>query len=470
MRIDIMGYIKKLIIVSQSLLFSWIGNGQNEIAKQVRINDPIPNFTLKDIEYSRNKELSSTDLRGKDVILCFWSRFCSGAYKNFSVMNELAKEFQGELEIIMIGGRENQIHYNNKEEIDSLKAFYKRTKKLQNLKLPVVYDLDLYQRFVPRGVPHLIWIDKTGIVKAVTASIDSIQIRAFLKGEPFDFRDASYDGMIRTQERADAYDFRQPFLVDGNGGESGDFVFRSLITPYTGNMPQGGLLTRNLDRYPILDKLEGIASLINLYKLAYFGYYWNYEDWFRDENYNQLILDIREPNIFDEYSYSIPYKNIYWYSLIVPKYRSDSNSLKWKMQQDLEYYFGYKARIERKKMPYWRITAKERTKKRIRTSGGQYKVTTDQYTYLGVQNIPFTKYLKMLLVMIAPASNLELPIIDETGIDFNVDIQVTEVDKSEFSDIKRVLRQQGFNIEMTEKDFNVLIIEDRDNMNFGKPK
>ncbi|UNY98616.1 peroxiredoxin family protein [Zhouia spongiae] len=434
--------------------------GQEVNLENVQIDHPVPDFILENVQHYRQKTVSSDNLKGKFVVLCFWHRFCSGAYKNFSRMNRLAREFRGKVEFIMIGGRSNKSEYNRNEELDSLMALFERTRKMQNLQLPSSYDIDLYQRFVTAGAPHLIWIDDKGIVQAVTANIDSTRLEAFLAGKEFDFFDYSMEGLERSKQRPDVYDAENPFLVDGNGGKSDSFQYRSLITPYTNEMPLAMGITRKVKWYHWQGKLEGVAALEELYKLAYFGYFGNYDDWYREENYNQLVLDIKNKRPFTRYNYNIPIENIYWYSLIVPQHKRNPKSLMKIIQNDLDNYFGYQARIEKRMLPYWCITANEQVKEKIKTKNGPSKLITDQFTYVGAQNLPFTKYLKMLFIMIAPGPGIEFPIIDETGIEGNIDIPVKDVDLSNFEDTKKVLRKLGFDIKKAYKDFNVLVISD----------
>lgn len=446
-------FLLSFLCSSQSL------RSQQVTLENVRIGHPVPDFTLENVQYYRQKTVSSEDLKGKFVILCFWSRFCTGAFTNFSRMDDLAKRFKGRVEIIMVGGRGNQSEYDKNRELDSLEILFERTKKMQDLNLPISYDIDLFQHFVPYGVPHFIWIDDKGIVQAVTGNIDSTMAKTFLAREEFDFYDASMEGRQRSKQRQDAYDYKKPFLVNGNGGKSDSFQYRSLITPYTNDMPRGISLTRTVDLYENQGKLEGIAPLENLYKLAFFGYYMNY-DWYSEENYNRLILNIKDKTPFSQYNYNIPIENMYWYSLIVPPHKRDPESLKHIMQQDLENYFGYRAKIEKLKLPYWSITAGRKIQKKLKAKGKQGKILGDWYTSIGAQDISIQKYIKSIFYIIALGSSNELPIIDETGLEGNIDIAIEDVDLSNFEDVKRVLQKQGFTVEMAYKKFNVLVISD----------
>lgn len=422
----------------------------------------VPDFTLHPIENYSVKEISSEALRGKHVILAFWNRTCSGSFSMLKKLDAFHKKYKGQAEIIAVGGRTRQREYNIQMEIKQLKDYYAKVDDLYDLTLPVVFDPILFKRFVVEGAPYLVWIDPAGIVRAVTGTLNDSWIKAFLKGESFVYGDLSYSALHHEEIRPDRYDSHKPFLADNNGGESDRFEYRSLLTPYQNGMPRGPILNYTL--YKPHDKIEGVAGLENLYRLAYFGYYWNYETWPGDENYKHVILKVKDTSAFKDFSMYGDRRNAYWYSLILPEGRREIHREMEILRQDLDRYFDYTARIELKSMPYWSVRANPKAILKYKTKGEASEILGDQFMSLGIVNTSVDEYLKTLFYIIAAGGSKELPIVNETGIDFALDIPVTIGDRSDFESLKKVLTSQGFKIEKKTRKFRVLVISDKESM------
>ncbi|RNL90102.1 hypothetical protein ED312_06665 [Sinomicrobium pectinilyticum] len=462
----------KSVIVMGVVICSLNLNAQDS-GEYPEIGKHIPDFVLQDIDYYPNKEINSEELKGKFVILYFWSRFCSGAVKSLSRVNDLHKRFKDRAEIILVGGEPagtaNKYMLPGQEPgMDKLRDLYERLGKKQNWQAPIAFDPKLFQRFVPGGyVPHAVWIDDKGIVQAITTTINQEKVQSFLNKELFPFKDSSYEAYKEGKEDKDTYDTQTPLLIDGKGGKPTDFLYRSLLTEYKLKTPLVPGIPISVDDacqdqgYIPKGKLEGAATLESLYKLAYLGYWElllqkkeNISSY--KENYNQVLLEMVEDSLFTSYDYG-DRKNMFCYSLIVPPERATPKLLMEFMQRDLQNYFGYHAQVEKRKLPYWKITTTDKAKKELRSKGGEYRYKGDNFTKIGYQNVPIDDYLTELFYMVR---SKELPIINESGIKGNIDINEADVIWSDFDDIKRLLRKQGFIIERAEKEFKVLVISD----------
>ncbi|MBC9797034.1 TlpA family protein disulfide reductase [Sinomicrobium weinanense] len=463
--------MKKTVFIFLIFL-SWT-YGEAQENHYPEIGKPVPDFTLKNMEDYTHTKIRSQDLKGKFVILCFWSRFCSGAIKNLSKMNTLYQQFKGKAEIICIGG-EHEISPGSymlpgqEPGMDKLKELYTQLKDLQGLEVPITFDPGLFQRFVPRTVPHILWIDDKGIVQAITSSnsINAENIQSFLEGKPFFFWDESY--AARQERKQHTYDRQKPFLTDSNGGKDTNFLYRSLLASYTRDMHKVPSLPYSMQQvyrthgYTPQGWLEGWATLQDFYKMAYLAYWWLTNEEKKEprvkNHYNRVVLELKNDSLFTDYDYESR-KNMYVYSLIVPPERATPQYLMKTMQQDLYRYFGYEAKVETRTLPYWRITAPENTQRKLKTKGGKYALLGNGFTRIGFRNVSMDKYLNALLYMIR--ATVPIPIINETGIEGYIDIKETEVLLSDFEAIKQLLKKQGFIIEKAEKAFEVIVISDK---------
>tara|TARA_R110001592_G_scaffold62863_16_gene192482 strand:- start:1954 stop:2238 length:285 start_codon:yes stop_codon:yes gene_type:complete len=91
-----------------------------------------------------------------------------------------------------------------------------------------------------------------------------------------------------------------------------------------------------------------------------------------------------------------------------------------KIQSDLKSYFGYKVSIEKRRLPYWQITASKETLDKLKTMGGKREMVTDAYTKVGFSNVSVDDYLDALLYIVVP--KLKMPVINEISNQETIDI------------------------------------------------
>lgn len=446
--------MKKYIHVLLLLLFTGLscfqGTAQNTTEKEYPvIGKPIPDFTLTDIEYFRQKKATKSDLKGKPVILDFFAMGCSSCFASFPKLNKLHQQFKDQVDIILVG-----------KEHEKIRETYEKFRKKQKLELPVTYESKIFERWGIRGVPRVIWIDAEGIVKAVTSSpeLNAENIQVLIKGNKFTFR-ADYS---KKEKASEVNIFEKALLIGGNGGQDMDFTFRSILYPWDPATKQRipwsieNLLGDPKKRKKINMAFYGYqctgACLWQLYKIAYLGY----DRWYDPTGnwYNLPILELSDPSKF-EHDFSTG-KNVYNYSIIVPEEKGSPAYIQKIMQQDLERYLGISASVEKRMAPYWRVSATEKAKRKLKTKhpGITPKV---EGSHAG------RKYRNVTMKSIVQGLNSYHQggpaIVDETGIDYNVDLYLDAL-LTDFEDIKKELKKQGLILEKAEKEMTVLVIKD----------
>ena len=447
------------------LIMSMGLKAQVQSPMDIQIGKPLPEMVLKDIQYYPKDKVNTKDLIGTPFILKFWSRGCGSSIRYLSKADKLLKEFKGQLKIIVVAGKaasylEGQTPGQEREELENL---FERIRTLQGLELPITYDLELFKKVVPRGVPHLIFVDRNGVVKAVTTELNAEIINSFLKGEDLPLKDYSKRGLIREEERIDAYDYHKFFMVGHNGGRNDSFEFRSILTPYTDDMPMGKMLPVQMEQYDYWKKIEGFGGLNELYKLAYLGKHNDILKALYWEKYPMPVLELQNKRPFTEVRYNKPLRHVYWYSLVVPERLGNKASLMTAMQHDLEDFFGYEARMVRRKLPYWKITLPEEAREQLRSEGGEPTIESDYFTRIAVTNTPVGQFVHKILYLISPYGHDGIPLLDQTGEGLNVDVPVQDVDFFDFMAIKEVLESLGFQVEKTYGEFDALVIRDSGN-------
>ena len=411
---------------------------------KIEVGKPFPVTLFKKINYYPGDELNLQNLRGKWVILDFWNIHCIDCIKSFPKMNAVRADLKDSVEIILIG-------LQDKEK--KIKKLFEKFQSKLDLKLPVIYDSTLFKRFGIQACPYVVILDGTGIVRAITYSVGKEDMRSFMAGnEPA-------LGAAFTKSEADElykfYDSDKPLLMYGNGGNDSEFLFRSVLTKWKDlpTMRDEFISSRNHNRI----QATGI-DLFSLYWLAYCDtvesrsprYYPieqnTYGNWWLSP-----VLELKNPSDFaSDFNTG---KNIYNYSLIVPKERGDPLYLQSILRSELNTFFPYKVTVQKRRMPYWRLVLLNDSVEKTRTNS-QTQSMNFRHTGFALANQPV-----QLIVNAIFNYNQLLIITDETGIKGNIDITMNCI-MTDFNEIIEALRKNGLDLVQGEKEMNVIVVSD----------
>ncbi|WP_217604897.1 TlpA disulfide reductase family protein [Chitinophaga sp. GbtcB8] len=418
------------LLLQQAFAFK----GENPV-----IGKPCPQFTLKNIKYYHKKEASLKDFKGKWLLLDFWNKNCVVCVKTFPKTNSLRKQFKDSVDFILVGRQDKE------NEIEQL---FEKFRSKMNLDLPCSFDSSLVKQWEYYANPVVVVIDPDGIVRALTTSIDSTSLRRLMHGESVN--------LYGIEEKK--YDESIPFLVNNNGAPDSVFLYRSLISVWTTSTPYYNMPIKLSLQTGKLEEL-GI-SLQKLYNLAYIGdTYWSFTPSYpwQDTLYGNYclepIVEVTDKSNF-EADRNTGRRKLFCYSQVFPKGNATELSVRSTIQKDLQSCFGYNVTIKTKKMPYWRLTfLKEEYKDSLRAKRGPQSVSQTHAQFKG-KNIPISSLLGQIAFKNEP--NIA-PFIDETGVDFNIDIELNCI-FTDINDVKSSLLKKGLLLEKSEKEMKVLVI------------
>lgn len=435
---------------------SWAQSGimQRFPAEGVRC----PAFTLHNIHYFPLKQASLKDFAGKWLVLDFWGKNCGSCVQSFPRTDAMQRAFSGKVQFMLVGLQ---------DEEGQIEPMYTRFRAVEKLGIPCAFDSSLFRQWCISALPHIVIIDEKGIVRGVTNRVDSLQITVFLNGKT-PVLDPTYHSACRDfddpRDVRIRFNDRKPFLMNGNGGVDSEFLFRSILTRFEPAQSEGW--ATHIDRHSEEDSTfpAGMFQAIGcpltfLYKFAYFGRdKWNCFDtaWY-GKYAREPIIETK--NAVFNYAYSPVCKNVFCYSLIIPKEQGTKARMQQIMQRDLVNYFGFEVSIETRKFPCWKLVATDEARLKLRTAG--LMIHRDPNEVSGFINIiPRAKYkLQDVPVrrLIAALGSLGDVILDETGIEGNIDITMECVTND---DIIRSLHENGLSLVPIEKDMKVLVIRD----------
>lgn len=396
---------------------------------QIQVGSQIPNIQFEDIINFKSKSINIKDFRGKYLILDFWAIFCTPCIALIPKMEEFQKQFDGELQIMMIA-------LQSKE---ATKNFYlKRGELGRPISLPSVMDSSLGKLFGISFIPHYVWIDKEGIVRAITDNnqVTKENIKKFINGDELNLP-------IKADPVAINYDYNTPLLVNGNGGNGKSLKYHSILSGYIEGL--GGAYSLKADSC----KIVGLNCTIpGLYLIAY-----------GDNNSalptNLLNLQVRDSSKYIPDLKNLDYwqkTNLYCYELIVP------DSLAHKrlaiMRKDLERLFGLQADFETQDKNCFVLIKKSNNLLKTNKGKSQRKVTP---TSIRIQNMP----ISTLIGSISHYHPRKI-FLDETTHKGNVDIDI-EADILDVESVKRSLSKYGLDIIMVKREIESLTLKESTN-------
>jgi thiol-disulfide isomerase/thioredoxin len=401
---------------------------------------PCPDFVLHNIHYYSPKEATLKDFSGKWLVLDFWNKHCGACIGSFPKVSKLQQQFGDKVQFMLVG-------IEDKEQ--QIEPMYAKFREKEGLVMPCAFDSSLAKRWDIYTAPYIIVINPEGVVQAITYSLSASDVEGFLEGHPprlpkaFRVHEDEIDTRI-------PYDPARPLLIQGNGGADSAFLFRSLLSGFDAfeqhnSIPDKITATVLQGRFQVLG-----VPLFMLYNYAYYG------KPRPDSGVRfQPVLDIKDSTVFQ---YSSKYsKELFCYSLTVPKAQANQSRLQSIMQRDLEVYFGYTAKIEEWEVPCWKLVATSDAAKHLQTKGGPeiFREIIPKADF-DAHNWPFKNFLQLLKYY----NGGDDEIIDETGITGNIDIEMHSI-LTDAGEVNKGLARYGLSLVRGKRPERVLVISDK---------
>jgi alkyl hydroperoxide reductase subunit AhpC len=459
--------MRRALVCLILVMFNFCGNAKtrdaNDESDEPVIGQLCPDFQFDKSDFFNKGSFALHELRGKWIVLDFWSRFCSACIGNFPHVSEMQQKFGTKLQFLMVTF-DDSAHYN--------RMIFSKYHEEERLQMPCVFNgtsdtSDLFKQCKVGALPFVIIVDPAGIVRAITVTFDETQIQDLLDGKSPSFASAVYSDKRQIANQV-KYSTRLPYLVNGNGGPDESFFYRSLLSKWRLGLSRDYVLDFSKGRLEIMG--QGITML---YREAYIGFLSNalWEE-SNTEQYGKVwpdpILEVKDTSVFKE-DYFLN-KNVFCYSLIVPPSKTGKDKMLQIMQSDLDRYFGYSAVYETRKMPYWKLVVTDSvlvSKLRTKTSDGKTigypPVPYLEFEWRNVSMKEFIDFLSRYSGIFTTYS----PLIDETNLKDNIDILIKSP-SGHLASLNEVLKKNGLEIVKGMKEMKVLVIRDSNDVAGGK--
>jgi len=410
-------------------------SGPDTAGHNWQAGERVPDIILSGIKNFSKSTLHLSDLKDKVLILDFWASHCASCVKSFPHLEEMQERFKDKLLIILV----------NNEEDALVNTFLKKMERItgQKVKLPMINgDSILAGEFKHDGVPHVVWIHQ-GYLRGITAAsrdLNDSNILAVSHGENIfssikllDFGKNTPTGHL-------------PLFVNGNGGDGSGIQYLSVLSKY---IPDASS-TYCFESTEF--KTVTNFSIKYLYQMAY-------NDDGQYVPHNRTILDVKDSSKYTgQPNNPNDSDRLYTYQLYVP--HTSRERFFGMMRADLARYFGLKARLEKRKMLCYVLSAEDSS---LLVSGpkpdrwGARSVHDFEIYY---QNGTVSDLIGRIVHSIDYFVYSKYPMVDHTEIIGNVEI-ILECDVSNPNALDKALYEKyKMHLKLQESTVDVLILSE----------
>lgn len=416
----------------KSETYSFANKETRNIIRPLGIGERLPgDLIIGNVFNYPSAALRLSDLKGKLILLDFWSTWCSSCIEGFPKLHALKKEFGDDLQVILV----NTYYGDNANKV---KAYFEKRKQRtgQTVTLPYVLQDSLLAAYFPhRVIPHYAWLNEKGVVLAVTSAkeVTAQNIGDIIAGKN-----------IALHQKKDVLDFDidKPLLIDGNGGEGITVRYRSMFTGYIEGV--GNFMGIRRDS---ANQIVGYYSfnkpLLDLYAEA-----------FREKMIypaNRIFVETKNKSAFTTNANSPGHENIFTYELISPPIAFEQVMMD--MQEGLKRTFHADVRVEKRKIKCLALSASSHISKAY-TKGGETRAEFEKsFETKYLQNYPMIDLLWLLNTW------FPIPVIDETKLTQNIDMPLPK-DLTDKKALIQALKKVGFIVQETEREMEVAVLID----------
>jgi thiol-disulfide isomerase/thioredoxin len=431
--------IRYYIILFTCLVFVFQSSAQ-KTRKVLTIGDKMPDIQLvKMLNYSKTRARIS-DFKGKALLLDFWEPWCSPCVASFPKLDTLQKKFKDKLQILPVTPE-------SKEFAEKLLEGIKKAKNIDAV-MTVVEDSAVSSLFEYRIIPHYVWIDATGIIKAITGADEVIEenIGQLIDGKNLELK-IKKDGTLDP--------VRTPVFFGGSQQPfDKELIFHSVLTAYVQGIP--AVLSIKKNRI-----FCGNNNISVLYKVAFgegdlgfFGYQRTILEGFKNSEDSLMIGRFSQAT--KEKWKEIKHHNLYNYELIVPDSGFSKKRMFEIMREDLDRFFsvkGLRAKKEMRSVKVWELV-RTSIEDKLKTKGGDSVDEHSDY-YLKLQNKPLSAFIeKIELFYIKEGS---LPIVNATKYTGNIDMEI-KADLTDMVSLNNELNKYDLQLREKSMELDMIII------------
>ncbi|MGH7238529.1 MAG: TlpA family protein disulfide reductase, partial [Candidatus Saccharimonadales bacterium] len=291
--------------------------------ENIHIGKPCPDVEIAHIINFPATHCRISDFKGKVLILDFYTTRCLGCIASFPKYDSLQREFGDKIQVLLC----------TTASAKEVRSLFARVEALRKIHLAsVVSDTVLSGIFKHRTVPHLVLIDQSGLVRAVTYGVERKDIKALLAGRPVH--------LLVKRDGGPSFDPEDPQLISDYQYYHRDdhFYFYSYIAPLAVPTSSGEGVEKDKDGNITRTTFQG--SIQQLFRIAY--------DKTDEYNSTRVLLDFKKASSFRTVDQDSGI-NCYTYDLIMHPGWSPARAYKY-MQRQFDAFFNVSSSEKKKRV------------------------------------------------------------------------------------------------------------------------
>ncbi|MFT4092666.1 MAG: TlpA disulfide reductase family protein [Niabella sp.] len=370
--------------------------------------------------------------KDKVLILDFWATWCSSCVKKLPTLYSLQQENKQNLKVILVNSE------STGDSVKNIEWFLSKRRAAYDF-TSVVEDTILKSLFPHKAIPHYIWIkDNTVIAITDADGITKENVESAISGNNIN---ASITPTI-------AYDPAKPLFENGNGGNTTNYIYKSVLAPYVDGLKLR--IYKNANEQRLINRISMVrCPLMLFYSFAY--------PVFKDVPQTRVIFNVSDPSRFSFDSSSLAWnkQNVFNYEAQFP-FCTKEKAMEI-LRADLDRYFSYRVVKAEKEMNCWILRTIDA--KKITSFPKTLERETNLFDGTGLP-IFFNNYPLPSLIHELDRIYNE-PFIDETGLDkvpvkLSLPAQLRDSVKLQSS-----LLKQGLSLTKEKRKIPVVIISDK---------
>lgn len=410
-------------------------------ASRIQTGDTVPDVRITGISGLRlngkaRSAVQLSELRGKLLILDFWATWCAPCRAMVPVMDSLQRVFRDHVLFL-------PVTYQTEAETGPV---LNALQKIKPFNLPgVTGDKALHRLFPHSTLPHYVWIDEKGTLRAITehGEVTDSHIRRMLLDPD--------KGLSEKTEEATSYDKTKLLL---SGGADSLLRYRSVLTGFVPGLTGGMDIT-------LPDATHGMRANVRnspltwLFRMAYS----DHGRWFSGPRMRLLSRDsARMTTRLSGKAFSEWLKagNGWTYELLVPPALSP-NAYRM-MQEDVRRLFPqYSVRVEKMRVPCL-VLVRTSTTDKLKSAGGRTSVEVGAFS-AELRNAPLSWWMKRMEVQFLGEGTL--PLVDATGYHQPVDMKL-EASMNSVDALNAALARYDLALVRRNAETDLLVVRDNE--------
>ncbi|MBB6499143.1 TlpA family protein disulfide reductase [Pedobacter cryoconitis] len=403
---------------------------ENPTSEPVKIGDRIPDVTLTNLYNYKTTKTNLSDFKAKLIIIDFWATWCGSCVKNFPKMEELQKQYAGEVQFLKVTNQPKEL------VLPFLEKFHKGWLSA----IPVVTDdQKLHQLFPHHSIPYYVWLDQTGKLVATTSAqqVTAKNIDGFLHNDRKD----------SVPVKIDPDPNRALFLTNRLLNDNLVKHYSVFIKGKYDVLPNSASVMKNK-----MGLQTGLTisnrNLLSIYDLIMYSLYSQ-----RGQQYGESkrIIQIKDTTRIT-LNKDLDKTDFYTYVCNAPDLKD--SSLYEYVLEDLNRYTDYIAKVEKRRV---KCLVLKRTSKidKIKTSGGKRANSLFNTSDSKLVNCS----LDLLLMRISELPFIRIPLVNETGYTANADLHLSR--QQDLPTLSKELK--AYDLELVEglRELDMFVLKDK---------